>query len=474
MDMGGHRFFSKHSRVTDWWFNVLPLQGHKSFDDEELNRDSEIRDDGPDPAKVDDVMLIRNRVSRIYFNHKFFDYPIKMNLNTVRNLGLITTIKCGLGYIKSCIFKKPEVNLENFYINRFGKPLYKMFFEGYTEKLWGRHPREISADWGAQRVKGLNIQTLIKNMISKQQSEVEKETSLIERFYYPKFGPGQLWEKALRCAEDNGVKVLLGTKLVGVKTDGNRVSQIDIKMDVQTGDKGTIFEYNSIDCDSLISSVPLKELVGCFQSEVISQNSQKIANGLPYRDFMTCGILVDKLAVKNETDIATYRNQIPDCWIYIQDTSVAMGRVQIFNNWQPYMVVDAKNKIWIGTEYFCNVGDNLWKMNDCKFSELAVRELKQIGLIDDSTKIEMTHVERVEKAYPAYFDTYSKIDKLKDEINSIDGLLCIGRNGQHRYNNMDHSMITAFTAVDILENVPGATKKSLWEVNTEREYHEEK
>ena len=471
MDMGGHRFFSKNDRVMDWWFNILPVQGQLPVDDKELGRVQDISNNGPDPDKCDNVMLVRNRVSRIYFKHKFFDYPVKMNFNTIKNMGFITTAKCGFGYVLSCIHKLPETNLENFYINRFGRPLYSMFFEGYTEKLWGRHPREISADWGAQRVKGLSIQAMIKDMLSKLFNIKDRkvETSLIEKFYYPKLGPGQLWESALNKAIENGVDFRRDTKLVGIQLNDGKVEGVDIKHKNVGG-----YDYSIIGCDWLISQIPMKDLFDYLPIQQQPEEIRYVANNLPYRDFMTCGVLVDKLSVHNKTDINTYRDQVPDCWIYVQDAGVMMGRVQIFNNWQPYMVKQYKDRIWIGTEYFCNEGDSLWKMSDAAFQGLALKELREIGLLDRNSRVYMTHVERVKEAYPAYFDTYSQIDKLQKAVDNIDGLLCIGRNGQHHYNNMDHSMLTAFTAVDILNGVDGVSKKDLWNVNAEKEYHEEK
>lgn len=424
-------------------------------------------------------MLVRNRVSRIYFNNKFFDYPVKMNLNTITGMGLFSTLKCGFGYLKSIIHKLPEDNLENFYINRFGKPLYQLFFEGYTEKLWGRHPSEISADWGAQRVKGLDLREILQDTFSKLLHIKRKntETSLIERFYYPKFGPGQLWERVLDIAIKNGVKFKNNTKLVGIelknKENYKAVRSIDIKTKVKNG-----YEYNTVVCDWLISSVPLKDLCDYIPFNDQPIEIVNIAANLPYRDFRTCGILVDKLAVRNKTNISTYNGLIPDCWIYIQDQKVRMGRVQIFNNWSPYMVKDFRNKVWIGTEYFCDEGEYLWKMSDNAFADLAIRELKDIGLIDHNSKVEMTHSERVKKAYPAYFDTYAQIDKLKDYLNSINGLICVGRNGQHRYNNMDHSMLTSFKAVEIIEETDKEKRshllKEVWDINANKEYHEEK
>lgn len=198
MDLGGHRFFSKDERVMTWWMNMLPLQGEPSFDDKMLQRELPLAKDGPDPEQADRVMLFRNRISRIYFKRKVFDYPVKVNRNTIQNMGFATTMEAGFSYLASMVHKLPEDSLENFYINRFGKKLYQMFFEGYTEKLWGRKPREISADWGAQRVKGLSITAILKDILQKSRHTAHRqvETSLIESFYYPKYGPGQLWETA--------------------------------------------------------------------------------------------------------------------------------------------------------------------------------------------------------------------------------------------------------------------------------------
>lgn len=470
MDMGGHRFFSKNEKVMNWWFELMPLQSSLPIDDKELGRNYGIAQNGADPEDVDDVMLIRNRVSRIYYKHKWFDYPVKLNWNTIKNMGFITTIKCGIGYVWAMLFKKPEDNLENFYINKFGRPLYSMFFEGYTEKLWGRHPSEISADWGAQRVKGLSITAILKDVLGKlfHVKNRKVETSLIEKFYYPKFGPGQLWEKALGQAKNQGALIEFNCEVVGIEVKHGKACGVYALKDG---------ERHYFPCDVLISTMPFKDLakaVSDVDKNAIDADVERVAINLPYRDFITCGLLVDKLAVKNTTSIPTYNDNIPDCWVYIQDTGVKMGRIQIFNNWSPYMVKDFKNKIWIGTEYFCNEGDDMWNMSDEKFTQLAIDELTKIGVINDSVNIELSHVEHVKKAYPAYFDTYDEIYKVQNWVDDISNLYCVGRSGQHHYNNMDHSMLTAFMAVDIINGQSGVKKSDLWSVNAEKEYHEEK
>ena len=460
MDIGGHRFFSKDERIMAWWSDLMPVQGKPSFDDKLLGRRKPLIPGGGDPEKEDNVMLIRDRLSRIYYKKAFFDYPVKMNWNTIKNMGFLTTMEAGFSYLYSCLHKLPETNLENFYINRFGKVLYSMFFEGYTEKLWGRHPREISAEWGAQRVKGLSILAIIKDMASKLlgiKNNGNAETSLIEQYWYPKYGPGQLWELVGSKVEEMGGSIRYGCAVKDIKTEDGRITSV-------TCENGETFEG-----DVFISSMPIKDLVNGMEAP---KNITRLADGLPYRDFVTVGLLVNKLQLKNETGISTLGNIVPDCWIYVQDKGVKLGRIQIFNNWSPYMVKDPQNTVWIGLEYFCNEGDDFWCMDDKECAKLAMKELRKMGVIGKRSVIDY-HLERVKKAYPAYFDTYSEFDTVKSYLDGFENLWCVGRNGQHRYNNMDHSMLTAINAADAIKN--GVTdKETVWNVNTEKEYHEQK
>lgn len=465
MDIGGHRFFSKDERVMKWWGEVMPIQGAPSYDDKKLGREKPLAKGGPDPEKEDRVMLVRQRVSRIYYLKKFFDYPVSMKMQTFKNMGLIRTIKAGFSYLYSAVFKRKEDCLENFYINRFGKVLYSMFFEGYTEKLWGRHPREISADWGSQRVKGLSILAVIKDMFSKliPNKNRKVETSLIEEYIYPKLGPGQLWETVAGDIENMGGEILMEASVKKILSEGNKVT-------------GVIYTKNgeeiTLNGDIVISSMPLKDLT-LGLGEAVPAEPMRIAKGLPYRDYVTVGILTHKLNLKNETDIKTLNNIVPDCWIYVQDTGVKLGRIQIYNNWSPYMVKDPDNTVWIGLEYFCDEGDDFWNMSDEECMSFAADELVKMGIISSKSDVLDTNRIRVKKAYPAYFDTYDEIDTLVEYISTFENLYCVGRNGQHRYNNMDHSMATAFESVDnILSGKKD--KKNIWNVNTEKEYHEEK
>ena len=410
-------------------------------------------------------MLIRNRVSRIYYLKKFFDYPVSMKKETFANMGFIRTMKAGFSYLKTIVVKKKEDSLENFYINRFGKVLYGMFFEKYTEKLWGRHPKQISADWGAQRVKGLSIKAVIKDMFSKvfKKNNKEKETSLIEEFWYPKYGPGQLWETLATEVENLGGKIEKGYLVKNINIEKNAVKSVECETKNGTEKvEGNIF----------ISSMPLKDLVVGLKGEEVPDKIEKIAKGLPYRDFITVGLLVKKLNLENKTKIRTLGNIVPDCWIYVQEPDVKLGRIQIFNNWSPYMVEKPEETVWIGLEYFCNENDEYWNMSDKEFIKFATEELEKMNIIKKEDVLD-SHREKVKKAYPAYFDTYSDIDELIKYINEFDNLYCIGRNGQHRYNNMDHSMVTAFEATKNIKNNIN-DKENIWNVNTEKEYHETK
>ena len=462
MDMGGHRFFSKIRRVNEWWQEMLPSQGAPALDDKLLGRTTFKYENGPDPEQTDEVMLRRKRISRIFFNNRFFDYPITLKAETLKNLGFLTTIEVGMSYLKALIFKKKEDSLEDFYINRFGKKLYSMFFERYTENLWGRHPREISPDWGAQRVKGLSITAILKNIFAKKENG-EVETSLIEEFSYPKLGPGQLWELTAKSIEETGRgRIIKGARVVSVITGENAAFVKGVRY--EKGDQ--IFEETG---DIVISSMPLKDLVEGMEG--VPEEIRHIASGLPYRDYMTVGLLLKKLKLKNLTKEKTVNDIIPDNWVYVHDRRVKMGRIQLYNNWSPYLVKDI-NTVWTGLEYFCNEGDALWNMEDEKFTEMAIDEMITMGAIESRQDVLDSHVERVKKAYPAYFDTYSEIDRLRDYLNSFGNLYCIGRNGQHRYNNIDHSMCTAFETVDNI--ISGRSDKSnIWSVNTEQAYHEQ-
>jgi len=484
IDIGGHRFFSKSDRVMKWWQNIMPLQGALAKDDILLNRKipvlsksekKELRSkkprkvDSPDPEKEDKVMLNRGRLSRIFFLRRFFDYPISLNLNTLSNLGLFRTMKIGASYVKNSMFPiRDEKSMEDFFINRFGEELYRTFFKDYTEKVWGVGCSDIKPEWGSQRIKGLSIvkalKHALKNKISPDSSIEQKkvETSLIEQFMYPKLGPGQIWEEVAAIIKKNKGEIHHNHQVVGIRNNETEIEKIKIK-DTSTG------EIKVHEGDYFFSTMPVKDLIGSM--EKVPKKIKNIASGLMYRDFITVGLLLDELKIKNRTENKSINGLVPDNWIYIQERDVKLGRIQIFNNWSPYLVRD-NNNVWIGLEYFCNEGDKLWSMPDNEFKEFAIDELQKIDIIDKSAVLDCVVI-RVPKTYPAYFGAYEEFNSIKDFTDKYKNLFLIGRNGMHRYNNMDHSMLTAMTAVEnIVNNIE--SKDNIWLINAEEEYHEEK
>lgn len=470
IDIGGHRFFSKSDTVMQWWKELMPLQGAPSCDDKELNREVTLTENGPDPETTDRAMLVRSRLSRILFLRKFFNYPVSLSMDTLMNLGPVRVVKMGFSYLFSLVHKREEKSLEDFFINRFGTELYKTFFRDYTAKVWGVPCSEIGADWGAQRVKGLSVAKVLAHALGKlifwkKRDKQGGETSLIEEFWYPKFGPGQLWETVGAEAEKLGVTILRRQDVTSLTMSDGRMTGADIK-DLATG------ETRHEEADVIISTTSVKELINKM-GDTVPEAIKDIANRLVYRDFMTVGLLLNKLKLKSKNMNTTVGEHgiVPDNWIYVQESDVKVGRLQLFNNWSPYLVSD-RNKAWVGMEYFVNEGDELWSMNDADFCAFAEGELEKIGVIDRADVVDHA-VFRIQKAYPAYLGSYKEFPAIREWTDSISNLYLVGRNGMHRYNNMDHSMLSAMEAVKNI--LSGADNKSnVWEVNTEKEYHETK
>ena len=467
IDMGGHRFFSKSDRVMDWWLSILPLQGKPSKDDIILNREVELskKRGAPNPEKTDRVMLKRPRLSRIYYLKTFFNYPVSLNMDTIKGLGLWRMFKIGCSYMYALAFPiKNEKSLEDFMINRFGRELYRTFFKDYTEKLWGIDCDKISADWGAQRIKGISILKVLKqmaqNLTGKKGQAVE--TSFIESFFYPKFGPGHMWQSVANAVTEKGGKILLNHKVTRIIKQDNKIVAIEA---VDNKGKTSVYEG-----DIFISTMPVKDLINGMND--VPEKVEKIANGLMYRDFRVVGVLLNKLKLKNTTAIKTINNIVPDTWIYVQEREVKLGRVQVFNNWSPYLVEDFKNKVWIGLEYFCNEKDKIWTDSDKTFIDFAIKEADKIGIFDKKDVLD-AYTHKVKKAYPAYFGTYNQFDEVKDFVNGIDNLYLVGRNGMHHYNNMDHSTLAAMKTVDYILG-ECKDREEIWSVNTESDYHESK
>lgn len=469
MDIGGHRFFSKSDRVMDWWLQILPLQLEFGQSVGELNYQGQSRaipTISPDFAtSTDDVMLLRQRKSRIFFRRQFFDYPLSFTFATLRQLGLGWTTKAVLSYLKQVVRPiKEEKNLEEFFINRFGRHLYQTFFKAYTEKVWGVPCNQISAEWGAQRIKALSITEAAKHFLRQQFtspsgdiSQKKIETSLIEQFLYPKLGPGHLWEVVAKKVQAQGGEVHLNQEVIGLELKENRI----VSATIQKTDTGETFQTKP---DYVISTMPIRHLVQAL-GPVVPAEFTTITEGLPYRNFISVGLLLNKLALNTGTD-----KLIQDNWIYIQEPDVQAGRLQIFNNWSPHLVKDP-DKVWLGVEYFCQEEDALWHMTDAELKQLAVEELHKLGIISADQVLDGTVV-KMPKAYPAYFGSYAQLPKVQKFLDGIENLFLVGRNGMHKYNNQDHSMLTAMLAV---ENIAaGRTgKANLWAVNTEQEYHEQ-
>jgi protoporphyrinogen oxidase len=450
MDLGGHRFFSKSDRVLNWWFSHLPLANVDEAD------------------RLDLCMLLRPRKSRIYFLRRFFQYPLQPTWDTFGNLGLWRILKIAFSYLRSALFPiQPATNLEEFFINRFGRVLYRTFFKSYTEKVWGVPCQQIGAEWGVQRIKGLSILEAIRHFLKSstgklqdRASEKERETSLIEQFLYPKFGTGQMWEEVARKILVRGGEILNGYDVTGVEARDGRI--VAVTAQNATG------HARRFTGDYFFSTTSVQELVRAM-GNTAPAIIREVSEGLQYRDLITVGLLLKKLRLREAGDDSG--KLISDDWIYIQEPNVLVGRLQVFNNWSPYLVADPA-KVWMGAEYYCREGDALWRKSDSEITQLAIGELANIRVIEEEDVLDST-VARMEKSYPAYFGTYGRFSELREFLDSFANLFLIGRNGMHKYNNMDHSMLTAMTAVDNL--LAGITDKSnIWAINTEDDYLEAK
>lgn len=466
IDIGGHRFFSKSNEVINWWLQFLPLENTTS-QAIEIKYQNKTTTLSPGNASFasDNVMMIRPRKSRIYYQKKFFDYPLQLNGKTIKKLGVLKMAEIGLSYFRAKVSpRREEKTLEDFFINRFGKVLYQTFFEDYTEKVWGVPCSQLPATWGHQRIKDLSVTKVLKHAIGsifnsdKTLQQKKTSTSLIEQFMYPKYGPGQMWETVASEIIKRGGVILLNKAVTAIHANGSRkIESVDIQ-DVLTGEK------EELKADYFFSTMPVKELVERMDGIQASDDIKKAAQSLEYRDFLIVGVLASKLAIEKQEP------EFTDNWIYIQDKNIKAGRVQFFHNWSPFMVSNPGDS-WIGVEYFCNETDAFWQMDDKVIAENAIDEMQQIGLIEREN-IKDTFVAKVKKAYPSYFGGYSNFDIVRSFVDGIDNLYLIGRNGMHKYNNSDHSMLTAMAAVKNLKEGK-KDKSNIWAINTEDVYHEE-
>lgn len=417
-DIGGHRFFSKSSEITRWWQERLP----------------------------DDFIQV-HRMSRIYYRRKFFDYPLKP-WNALSNLGFFTSLGCVGSYAWARLFpRRPEKSLEDWVSNRFGRKLFNIFFKTYTEKVWGIPTSELSADWAAQRIQGLSLSKAVLNAFKPRPSgEGGVIKTLINTFSYPRLGPGQMWEKTAKDIQDQGGQIVMNANVVRIDHAGGRVSSIVARVNGQD---------RTFEGDEFILSMPLKETVLAFQPP-LPEPALAAANKLRYRDFLTIALVVEG------------ENPFPDNWIYIHEPGVKLGRIQNFKNWSEAMI-GRPGTTCLGLEYFCFAGDGLWTASDADLIELAKKELSELGLARPD-RVSGGTVVRVEKAYPVYDPGYQdRLAAIRRELTGFTNLHVVGRNGMHKYNNQDHSMMTAILAVRNLEG----GRFDLWNVNSDAEYHED-
>ncbi len=420
-DIGGHRFFTKVGPVEAFWHEILP----------------------------DEDFLLRPRMSRIFYQGKFYDYPIKLG-NALKNLGIVEAARCALSFV--WVRLRPPSNrdtLEGYIVTNYGWRLYRHFFKTYNEKVWGVPASELSADWGAQRIKGMSLFSAvwepIRARLMGRRATSKQVTSLIEEFQYPKYGPGMMWERCAELVEDAGGSVEMETTVTAVHREGNRATSVTL-----SGPDGE----RTIEASHVISSMPLSTLVTVLDPPAPAEVRQAAAS-LGYRDFLTVALVVPA------------ERGFPDNWIYIHAPDVKVGRIQNFGSWSPYLVKDGRT--CLGMEYFVFEGDDLWSADDADLVAMATRELATIGLVSPGD-VEAGYVVRMPKAYPVYDDVYrDRVDTIRTWLDQYaPNVHPVGRNGMHKYNNQDHSMYTALLTV---ENIFGASH-DIWAVNVEEDYHE--
>ncbi|MSM40530.1 MAG: NAD(P)-binding protein [Geobacter sp.] len=413
-DLGGHRFFTKQPLIRNLWQSLLG-----------------------------DELLTRPRLSRIYFEGRFYDYPLKP-LNVLRNLGVSTSLRAIGSYLRRKVRPiTPETSFADWVTNRFGDCLFELFFRAYTEKVWGVPCTAIGAQWAAQRIRGLSLRTAVQNMFAPRRAGTIR--SLVEEFLYPRLGPGQMWEALEERIRAQGGTVCLDSRVTGIHHDGSKITALEV---------GRAGGRDLRRVDAVISTMPLRHLITAFQPEppvaVVAA-----ALRLKYRDFLTVALIVDAAEL------------FPDNWLYIHDPSLRVGRVQNYKNWSPAMVPDP-SLTCVGMEYFCRAGDDLWRMDDDGLVDLATRELERIGIAEGGLVREGVVV-RMPKAYPIYDEGFdAALATIREYLERFGNLQVVGRNGMHRYNNMDHSMLTAELAV---RNLFGE-RHDLWGVNADDDYHE--
>ena len=430
VDIGGHRLFTKNQYIQSIWNEFLTVQNAPSIDDIYCERNIKYPILGKDPNKYDDVMLIRKRYSSIIHNNMSFQYPIKLNLDTFSNLGYKTSFLAVLSYVKALFFKRKEKNLEDFMINRFGKVLYDVFFKSYTKKVWGVDASVLSSEWGHQRIRKLSLfKTVINAFLSCFKFlKFQKEASLIDEFYYPKYGCSALWNKMADYIVQNGGQIIYNSEFLEFSHNQNNILSIKYK---KSGKTEEIF------ANYFVSSIPVSDLIKGVDAPY---DIKQIALALPYRDYILVSFYTNDFYLKNKTEFKTVNNITPECWIYLQEKDAIASRIQIMNNWSPYLVGDFRKYYLVSLEYFANEHDELWDMSDDKIKKLAANECQKYNLFSPANIIKSSVI-REKKAYPSYFGSYFNIKYVFEYLKRYKNLFFIGRNGTHQYNNMDEAMV---------------------------------
>ena len=451
LDAGGHMFISKNPAVKNFWTSILPAQGVPSKDDKIIDRYCKIHNGGPDPDVEEDVILSREKLTRIYKDNKFYESPIKFNKDAVKNFGIATSIKSGFSQIGGNVFKHKETSLEDYYMNRFGKQLYQMFIEEYIEKIWGREASRIHADFGV-----VSEKSLIAPIISAEKKNEDYEklpAPYAARYYYPKYGAYQMWETVADRFIEKGGSIHKNCKVTGVTIMNDKIHSVRCSAD------GDEFVVN---CDYLISSMPVRDLI--LGMDNADPAVILAAENLSYRGMVSVCVELTEIKWKNDTeDYKTVDNAIPDSVIYVSNPNVKVSRIQVYNNFSPYMVRNPEH-FYLGLNYYCNEGDYYWSMGNRDWRKTVINDLVKLGIIDSEEKVVGYNKTKFSKAFPSYYDGYENFEKIKKYLNKFENLYCVGRNGQHRFSSIDESMKTSFEAV---KNILGyvKSKDNIWDVN---------
>ena len=465
VDIGPHHFFTNSDYIKSVWNTFLPEQGSPSRDDIALGKEIELCEGGPDPNKHDNVMLRRKRVSRILYNGKFFDYPLSFKKDTIKKLGIAKTLHFGFSVLKSRVFRRRELTMEDYLVNKFGRGLYNEFFKTYTYKAWGDDPRNISSECGTQRIQGISLRKAIKQLVKSvfgikpsASDELKGSINEVKTMRYPKLGARQMWDLLAADVVAKGAKIQFGTAVKEIVLSGNKATEVVAE---HSG------EELRLTADYVISTMPICKLFECFSGEAVSSETgfakaaHDAAVALRYRNFVMIGIFANKLKMPNDTEFKTVAGSLPDCWSYIYNNVAQMSRFNVYNNFSPYVIAN-EGEIFLGIEYLCNSEDDVWKGTDEESIAIAVAEAEKIGLLDSKEVIRTIKV-REPYAYPVYSGSYSDFAQVKACIDELDNVYSIGRKGQHRYLDMDQSMLTALECV---RHICGeiTDKTSIWEI----------